>query len=53
MSYNKINLVFGLSIGSPYGLFFGDFFMNVIFEFVYYKFSKSNHLANVQFDGFA
>ena len=27
--YNKINPVFGLSIGSPYGLFFGDFFLSI------------------------
>ena len=28
--YNDINPIFGLSIGSPYGIFMGDFFMNAI-----------------------
>ena len=40
--YDQLSPVFGLSIGSPYGLFFGDFFMNVISEVVYYKFRDSN-----------
>ena len=51
--YDKINPVIGLSVGSPYGLFFGDFFMNGIFELAYYKFTKQDREANVQFDGFA
>ena len=51
--YNKVNPVIGLSIGSPYGLFFGDFFMNGIFELAHYKFTKQDQEANVQFDGFA
>ena len=51
--YNKINPVFGLSIGTPYGLFFGDFFMNGIFELAHYKFTKQDQEANVKFDGFA
>ena len=51
--YNKINPVFGLSIGSPYGLFFGDFFLNGIFELAYYNFTKEDKEANVQFDGLA
>ena len=51
--YNKINPVFGLSIGSPYGFFFGDFFINGIFELAHYKFTKEDREANVQFDGFA
>ena len=41
--YDKIYPTFGLSIGSPYGLFVGDFFMNIIGELAYYKFSKSNY----------
>ena len=51
--YNKINPVFGLSIGSPYGFFFSDFFINGIFELAHYKFTKEDREANVQFDGFA
>ena len=51
--YNKINPVFGLSIGSPYGLFFGDYFMNGIFELAYYNFTKQDREANDKFDGFA
>ena len=51
--YNEVNPVIGLSIGSPYGLFFGDFFMNGIFELAHYKFTKQDQEANVQFDGFA
>jgi len=41
--YDKIYPTFGLSIGSPYGLFIGDFFMNLIGELAYYKFSKSSY----------
>ena len=41
--YDKIYPTFGLSIGSPYGLFVGDFFMNLIGELAYYKFSKSSY----------
>ena len=51
--YNKVSPVIGLSIGSPYGLFFGDFFMNGILELAHYKFTKQDQEANVQFDGFA
>ena len=57
--YDKIYPTFGLSIGSPYGLFFGDFFMNLIGELAYYKFSKSSYenipLEDRQdpFEGFA
>ena len=51
--YNKVSPVIGLSIGSPYGLFFSDFFMNGIFEIAHYKFTKQDQEANVQFDGFA
>lgn len=41
--YDKIYPTFGLSVGSPYGLFIGDFFMNLISELAYYKFSKSSN----------
>ena len=36
--FDESNMLFGLSIGSPYGLFTEKFFMNVIAEFVYYNF---------------
>jgi len=38
--YDKTNIIWGLSIGSPYGFFAGDFFMNAIGEIAYYKFEK-------------
>ena len=49
--FDESNLLFGLSIGSPYGLFAGDFFMNVIAEFVYYNFQQSNDLEGQNFGG--
>ena len=57
--YDKIFPTFGLSVGSPYGIYIGDFFMNVIAELAYYKFSKSSFegIATVDrkdpFEGFA
>ena len=57
--YDKIFPTFGLSVGSPYGIYIGDFFMNVIAELAYYKFSKSSFegIAPVDrkdpFEGFA
>ena len=51
--YDSVSPVIGLSVGSPYGLFVGDFFMNVIGEIAYYKFTKESGEANVRFDGFA
>ena len=57
--YDKIFPTFGLSVGSPYGIYIGDFFMNVIAELAYYKFSKSSFegIALVDrkdpFEGFA
>ena len=51
--FDESNLLFGLSVGSPYGLFAGDFFMNVIAEFVYYNFQQSNNLEGQNFGGFA
>ena len=51
--YDDINPVYGLSLGSPYGLFMGDFFMNLITEIAYYNFTKKSGEANVPFDGLA
>ncbi len=56
--YDKIYTTFGLSIGSPYGIFFGDFFMNIIGELAYYRFRKlsnediAEELRRDQFEGF-
>ena len=49
--FDKSNLLFGLSIGSPYGIYAGDFFMNAIAEFVYYNFQQSNNLDGQNFGG--
>ena len=49
--YNDINPVFGLSIGSPYGIFMGDFFMNAIAEIAYYSFKLINRPDYEPFDG--
>ena len=43
----NINPVFGLSIGSPYGIFLGDFFMNIIGEIAYYNFYSSTKANQV------
>ena len=51
--YDDINLVYGLSIGSPWGLFLGDFFMNVISEIAYYEFNVTNNPDYANFGGFA
>ena len=51
--YNDINPVFGLSIGSPYGIFIGDFFMNAIAEIAYYDFNLINRPDYEPFGGFA
>ena len=51
--YNDINPVFGLSIGSPYGIFMGDFFMNAIAEIAYYDFNLINRPDYEPFGGFA
>ena len=40
--YNDWSVLNGFSIGSPYGVFAGDFFMNVIFEFAHYTFKQKN-----------
>ena len=35
--FDKGNMLYGLSLGSPYGFFAGDFYMNIIAEFAYYN----------------
>ena len=49
--YNDINPIFGLSIGSPYGIFMGDFFMNAIAEIAYYDFNLINRPDYEPFGG--
>ena len=51
--YDDINPVFGLSIGSPWGLFMGDFFMNAIAEIAYYDFNVINNPDYERFGGMA
>jgi hypothetical protein len=51
--YDDINPVFGLSIGSPWGLFMGDFFMNAIAEIAYYDFNVINNPEYERFGGMA
>jgi len=53
--YDQLSPVIGLSIGTPYGIFLGDFFMNVISEIAYYKFRDSNRGEDAEgdFEGFA
>ena len=51
--YDDINPVFGLSIGSPYGLFMGNFFVNAIAEIAYYNFNVINNPDYEQFGGMA
>jgi hypothetical protein len=48
----KVNPIFGLSIGSPYGIFIDDFFMNVISEIAYYNFyspTTANQVGKLAF----
>ena len=51
--YDDINPVVGFSIGSPFGFFFENFYVNGIVELAYYNFSKKVGEASSQFDGFA
>ena len=51
--YDDINPVYGLSIGSPWGLFMGDFFMNIISEIAYYDFNVTNNPDYEDFGGLA
>lgn len=48
----RVNPIFGLSIGSPYGIFIDDFFMNIISEIAYYNFYtsiESNRVGKLAF----
>ena len=49
--FDKSNIVYGLSVGSPYGFFAGDFYMNLIAEFAYYNFQQKNNLDGPSFGG--
>ena len=49
--FDEGNFIYGLSIGSPYGFFAGDFYMNVIAEFAYYNWQQSNNLKGPTFGG--
>jgi len=51
--YDDINPVFGLSIGSPYGLFMGNYFVNAIAEIAYYNFNVINNPYYERFGGMA
>lgn len=51
--YDDINPVFGLSIGSPWGLFMGNFFVNAIAEIAYYDFNVINNPDYERFGGVA
>ena len=51
--YDDLSPVFGLSIGSPWGLFMGDFFMNAIAEIAYYDFNVTNNPDYERFGGMA
>jgi hypothetical protein len=51
--YDDINPVFGLSIGSPWGLFMGNFFVNAIAEIAYYDFNVINNPTYERFGGIA
>jgi hypothetical protein len=51
--YDDINPVFGLSIGSPWGLFMGNFFVNAIAEVAYYDFNVINNPNYERFGGMA
>ena len=49
--YNDSSPVFGLSVGSPYGFFMSNFFVNLIFEIAKYNFNDSSGLR--KFGGWA
>ena len=51
--YDDLSPVFGLSVGSPYGVYLGDFFMNVIAEISYYNFKVINNPNYESFSGLA
>jgi len=49
--YNDSSPVFGLSIGTPYGFFMSNFFVNMIFEIAKYNFNDASGLR--KFGGWA
>ena len=49
--FDKSNAVFGLSIGSPLGLFYENFYVNVISEIAYYNFEQKDNLEGQNFGG--
>ena len=51
--FNDWTFLNGFSVGSPYGIFAGDFFMNVIFEFAHYNFKQKNNPQGTSFGGSA
>ena len=51
--YDDINPVYGLSIGSPWGFFMGNFFVNAIAELAYYDFNVTNNPDYERFGGMA
>lgn len=51
--YDDINPVYGLSIGSPWGFFMGNFFVNAIAEIAYYDFNVTNNPDYEKFGGLA
>ena len=51
--YNDWFFLNGFSVGSPYGLFAGDFFINAIFEFAHYTFKQKNNPDGQSFGGSA
>ena len=50
--YNDSSPVFGLSIGTPYGFFMSNFFVNMIVEIAKYNFNESEGLKR-PFGGWA
>ena len=49
--FDHSNIIYGLSIGSPWGIFWGDFFMNGIGEIAYYNFQQKNNMDGPSFGG--
>ena len=50
--YNDSSPVFGVSIGTPYGFFMSNFFVNMIFEVAKYNFNESTNQKR-KFGGWA
>ena len=49
--FDESNMLFGLSVGTPLGIYAEQFFMNVIAEFVYYNFQQKSDLEGQNFGG--